>query len=285
MEQNKLCDYGCGKEAIYQFKNGKRCCSDKHTKCVGVKQKLSKTIKGQKKPQRTKEHQDKLTESRRKTMFIFSKPFDNKNHVLCSYGCKKLAKFQMKNGKYCCSKNYSSCVGMKKINSKKHFGKKVLNRKSRLYCKDTYDKISRKLKGRNYESLYGKEKAKQLKELKRRLILREGFIGYLHSFIKNPSKPELKLREVVKELYPNCIFSYGILHYAVDIALIDKKIVIESDGEYWHQDKEKDMKRQKKIEDLGWKFIRYSIDTVNQVPPKEKISNDIINICKGDNDG
>jgi hypothetical protein len=28
-----LCDYGCGQEARYQFKNGKWCCSSHANKC------------------------------------------------------------------------------------------------------------------------------------------------------------------------------------------------------------------------------------------------------------
>jgi hypothetical protein len=34
-----LCDYGCGKEARYQFKNGKWCCSKNHKSCFGMKYK------------------------------------------------------------------------------------------------------------------------------------------------------------------------------------------------------------------------------------------------------
>ncbi len=30
-----LCDYGCGKQAKYQFKNGKFCCSSKFQSCIG----------------------------------------------------------------------------------------------------------------------------------------------------------------------------------------------------------------------------------------------------------
>ena len=32
-----LCEYGCGKEALHQFKNGKWCCSRKWTSCLEVK--------------------------------------------------------------------------------------------------------------------------------------------------------------------------------------------------------------------------------------------------------
>ncbi len=34
----KICDYGCGKGAKYQFKNGRWCCSDSHNKCSKVKE-------------------------------------------------------------------------------------------------------------------------------------------------------------------------------------------------------------------------------------------------------
>ncbi len=37
----KLCDYGCGQEATYQFKNGKWCCSKYHTQCPSVRKKNS----------------------------------------------------------------------------------------------------------------------------------------------------------------------------------------------------------------------------------------------------
>lgn len=30
---NQLCDYGCGKEGKYQFKNGKLCCSRNYQQC------------------------------------------------------------------------------------------------------------------------------------------------------------------------------------------------------------------------------------------------------------
>ena len=33
----KLCDYGCGEEAHYQFKNGKGCCKEKWEFCCSSK--------------------------------------------------------------------------------------------------------------------------------------------------------------------------------------------------------------------------------------------------------
>lgn len=39
-------------------------------------------------------------------------------YKLCDYGCGELANFQLKNGKWCCSKHYNSCPNIKKKNSK-----------------------------------------------------------------------------------------------------------------------------------------------------------------------
>ena len=36
-----LCEYGCGQEAKYQFKNGKWCCSTNFKKCPNCKKKFS----------------------------------------------------------------------------------------------------------------------------------------------------------------------------------------------------------------------------------------------------
>lgn len=42
-----LCDYGCGNEALYQFKNGKWCCCKCSSQCPNVKEKNSKKRKEQ----------------------------------------------------------------------------------------------------------------------------------------------------------------------------------------------------------------------------------------------
>lgn len=38
--------------------------------------------------------------------------------MLCEYGCNQESKFQLKNGKWCCSKHYNSCPSIKEKNSK-----------------------------------------------------------------------------------------------------------------------------------------------------------------------
>jgi len=36
---NHLCDYGCGREGIYRFKNGIRCCSKSRNSCPILREK------------------------------------------------------------------------------------------------------------------------------------------------------------------------------------------------------------------------------------------------------
>jgi hypothetical protein len=38
MLEKHICDYGCGKQAVYQFKNGKFCCSKSKNSCTKQKQ-------------------------------------------------------------------------------------------------------------------------------------------------------------------------------------------------------------------------------------------------------
>ena len=41
----QLCEYGCGKEALFQLKNGKHCCSSSSNKCIALRQKNSNGLK------------------------------------------------------------------------------------------------------------------------------------------------------------------------------------------------------------------------------------------------
>ena len=111
------------------------------------------------------------------------------------------------------------------------------------HSKETRDKIRINHTGKTWEEIHGKEKAKILREnqrllmlngLSRRLntperieelrkyMLNGGAVRALRG-LKNPSKPEVLLREMVKKLYPNCEFQHGILNFAVDVVIPDKK--------------------------------------------------------------
>jgi len=56
----QLCDYGCGQEATYQFKNGKWCCANNISLCPSIKNKIGNKNKNR---QLTDEHKKKISES------------------------------------------------------------------------------------------------------------------------------------------------------------------------------------------------------------------------------
>ncbi len=56
----RLCEYGCGREATYQFKNGKWCCESSWNKCPSLRKINSKKNKAKKK---TKLHCKKISDS------------------------------------------------------------------------------------------------------------------------------------------------------------------------------------------------------------------------------
>ncbi len=108
---------------------------------------------------------------------------------------------------------------------------------------------------------------------KQRQRMLNGGAAYCNTFINNPSKPQIELFNLVKqiEIWPVLNFAVKELNICIDIAIPTKMIAIEYDGSYWHQDKEKDDKRQKQLEDLGWKFIRYR----DIIPSLDELRNDI----------
>jgi very-short-patch-repair endonuclease len=106
-------------------------------------------------------------------------------------------------------------------------------------------------KGKTYIELFGKEKTKELIKLRKK----SGAIG--QSLTPRISAPQLELYKLVKKKYPTAILEYPYLDFCLDIAVPDKKICFEYDSSYWHQDPEKDKKRDKILSQLGWKVIRF----------------------------
>ncbi len=96
-----------------------------------------------------------------------------------------------------------------------------------------------------------------------------GGAAHAASFVKNPSKSQVELYKLIKSLYPDSMLNYPSLNRVIDIAIPDQMIAIEYDGSYWHQDQEADETRQKELEAIGWKFLRY-YDYVPSIDELEK---------------
>jgi len=79
--------------------------------------------------------------------------------ILCDYGCGREAKHQFKNGKWCCSKNTSSCPLMKQTNSYKN--------KGRIVSQETRQKLNKINKGKKFSEEHKRNlsKAHKGKEL------------------------------------------------------------------------------------------------------------------------
>lgn len=116
------------------------------------------------------------------------------------------------------------------------------------------------------------DKEKQKETASERML--NGGAAYCNSFVTNPSKPQVELYKLTQTIFPYPIMNYPYLNKSIDIAIPSLGLAIEYDGSYWHQDKEKDKKRQKLLEDDGWIFIRY----VDYIPSQKEFLYDYNNL-------
>ena len=193
--------------------------------------------------------------------------------------------------------------------SSDHIAKRVESRKKNPNFREVYKKVSIALKNKpksenhkkklslsktgkkdSNETKISKSKARQKfleseagykhREMHKNLMLNGG-AAYCNKFIKNPSKPELMLKDIVLELFPTADPQHQVFNYSIDIAIVEYKIAVEFDGWYHFNSPEAieyHKNRQKRIEDEGWTFLRYNI--YKKFPTKEQIEKDIINLIK-----
>lgn len=81
---------------------------------------------------------------------------------------------------------------------------------------------------------------------------------FCFDFYKELSPPEEIAWDVLKSYRTFLLPQFPVKKYFVDFANPFLKIAIEIDGKKWHQDVEKDMVRQRDIEQDGWRFLRFS---------------------------
>jgi len=132
---------------------------------------------------------------------------------LCDYGCGQEAKYQFKNGKWCCSKYISQCpIVKKKIsestknpseekrqkNSEAHKGKIPWNKgKREIYSETSLKKMGGARKGKTYKEIYGEKRTKEIKRKKRlanKLTIKKikekyPFFSQIEEMRYNPDKP------------------------------------------------------------------------------------------------
>jgi very-short-patch-repair endonuclease len=215
--------------------------------------------------------------------------------MLCFYGCGQKAQHQFKNGKWCCVDNFNRCEAYSKKLSKLRKGKISPHKgKKRNYSAEARKKMGDSTRGKSVwnsglKNCFKKETIERMKNIRKgksywsdnqREIVKNNMLngGAIKAIkgIKRLSKQEIELREMVKKLFPNCEYQFGIFNYSVDVAILRYKLAIEFDG-YYHFDtedhKEYHKQRQEKIEKEGWKFLRYSY--IDKIPNLIKLKEDI----------
>lgn len=280
-----LCDYGCGKEAKYQFKNGKWCCENNWKRCLAVKPRIS----GENSPRYGKNHTEEtlnkmrskiVSEETRKKIGEKSKGRKQPDR------CKKAQSKRMKEW----LSNHANSFPVKGYKNNKDWmineGSTYLNSKPRDPEKMNISKEIRRQKMLSgysdyLNSLLRDPKKVKINREKQRDYMLNGGANIAIRGMKNPSTNEIKLRELVHQIFPNSEYQYEVLNYSLDIAIPIYKIAIEYDG-YYHFDCQEHIdyhkKRQEEIEEQGWKFIRYNI--FNKFPRIEQIKEDIFKIIK-----
>jgi len=223
----------------------------------------------------------------------------------CDYGCGQEAIIQFMSGKNCCCDHWTKCPESRRKNKERNlkeqnpnFGKHCSEKtKQKMRIKKIgFVPWNKGKKGLQHQSEEEKERCRQFmlnghssymnskpkpkrghetREKHRKYMLNGGAVKALKG-VKNPSKPEVLLRELVKKIYPECEFQYPVLNYSLDVAIPNQKIAIEYDG-YYHFDCEKNIEyhkiRTEKIKKEGWKILKYSM--FDKFPSLNKIKEDI----------
>lgn len=89
------------------------------------------------------------------------------------------------------------------------------------------------------------------------------------------SKPQLEIYKILKNNFDSVVLNYPFESLSLDCAVFfDKmKIDVEYDGWYWHQDFQKDIRRDRFLQSQGFKVFR--IKGGNTIPSEEVIKNSI----------
>lgn len=271
-EEKHICCY-CGEQAFYQLKNGKWCCKQNARSCDFIKNKVAEKAKHKWKQlkERGINNRKDIPENQKK---------DLGTEGICYY-CGQEAKFQLKNGRWCCREKYQQCPEIRKKNSLKNKGK-ILSKKQKE-CRSAWNKNLSKESderlrryGETYKRKYAEGKIKSYwkgmklpSEMKEKISVsmkkahREGRAHNIGESRWNnqPSYPEKFFMKVIENEFfdKNYIREYPFKKYSLDFAWVHKKKVIEIDGEqherfeeYKNRDKEKDTL----LKENGWKVIR-----------------------------
>ena len=231
-----------------------------------------------------------------KTLFI---PVDTSN--LCEYGCGQIAKFENPiSKKYCCSDIWEKCPSQKNNISKRFKG---INRhhiaikiETTKLCEYGCEEVAQ------YKFQNGKMCcSKHTSSCKARRKIAKKTLGNLYNdeiFLKKkkdgvdikPNRVEIKLMEILNELFPNEFeytgdFSFWVGTKNPDFKHKNDKKVIELFGDYWHSEEVTginerlhEIERTNHFEQYGYNVL---IIWENEIKNIERIKQKLINFNNG----
>lgn len=222
-----------------------------------IKRKMSKSLK---ESQNRLEVKEKKSRSQRETM---NRPEVKERHRIIMKEFQNRPEIRERNSK-ALKQAWNKPETRKKF-QEALFSLDVIKRRGQS-IKEAFSKADVRAKFK--EVMNDPERKEQLKQW-----MINGHAIYMNSFVKNPSKPQIELYKLILQISPYSVLNYPSYstNYSIDIAVLPFPIAVEYDDPYWHQDKERDVKRQKELEDEGWKFVRY----VGYIPDIEQLKNDI----------
>lgn len=129
--------------------------------------------------------------------------------MICEYGCKKEAQYILKNGKYCCSEKFNSCIaiieknrnsntGLKrsnKVKEKLKFRKRGLGMSGKYHSEETKKRYSETRKGKG-NGMYAKHHSRETKEKIR--IKSQRFVGERNPMYGKKQSDEAKIKIGIK---------------------------------------------------------------------------------------
>ena len=255
-----LCSYGCGKEALYTYKNGKKCCSSHFNKCEIYSSRLSLRNKrnvGRKTPwskESLEKYRERLKNKNTKGKLLLEKKNQKEGQIIsgqaiCSYGCGELAKYYFwQTDKFCCSRYWNQCEKVKKdkkvsfkLNKNEDTdikccgcgkpAKYIAKISNNYWCEETPQKCP-EIRRKNSES----NVISALKKFQDPVYLEKYYKGKA----AHPNRLEILMDEqILKSKGFNFTgdFSFWIDGKNPDFVNEDKKLVVELFGSYWHGEK------------------------------------------------
>lgn len=96
------------------------------------------------------------------------------------------------------------------------------------------------------------------------------------------SKPQRAIFDLLQKHYKNCYLNYPESLLSLDCAVFldNVKIDIEYDGWYWHQNQQKDIKRDRVVQKRGYKVLR--IKGSSDIPKEEELLSQINELINSD---